>query len=177
MNTSKSKILGHLASRFQRVGHLLQKTPNKTLNEPRGDKWSVGQLIYHMVLTTASVASMLKLNAEMAKERFGTARKSTRSEEDLTQFFTKIYDQPQKAPDKYDPKAMLDLNKESLIADWGSILPKFKERLANWEEEDLDQCVAPHPVFGELTFREHLYVAIFHIDHHLQQLADEGLGE
>ncbi len=171
----KSKILDHLKQRFEQVNDLINKTEEEKLHRPRGNKWSTAELIHHMILTTASVASMLKYSPALLKMRFGTPKHSSRQYSEILDHYNSHFEEPRKAPEKYVPKSDAKIDRDSLQRDWNSIFPKFVERLKKWTEADLDQTGAPHPIVEMLTVREHLYVAILHLDLHLGQLKAEGL--
>ena len=174
-NYNKTEILEQLDQRFQRWNELIRATTDENLQKPRGAKWSIAELSHHMILTTASVASMLKYSSEMLKTRFGSPENGSRSFEEIVEHYNKILATPRKAPEKYVPKPDAKLDRDSLLNDWNSIFPKFKQRLDNWSEEDLDNHGVPHPVFKMITIREHLYMAFLHIDLHLGQLRAEGV--
>ena len=170
---NKPEILNQLELRFQQINDLIKNTPHDQLQQPRGDKWSVAQLVHHIIITTASVASMLKYAPAMLKMRFGAPDHSSRPFNEVRRHYNDFFLQPRKAPEKYVPKSDAKLDQETLISDWNSVLPKFRERLTKWSEADLDNYGAPHPVVNNLTVREHLYVAILHIDLHIRQLKEE----
>ena len=167
---NKTEILQQLQLRFDQVNDLIDNTSDSILQQPRGDKWSIAQLVHHMILTTASVGSMLKYSPEMIKMRFGLPEHPFRNYEEAMQHIKSFFEKPAKAPEKYSPKSDAKLDRASLKNDWNSIFPKFEERLSKWNEEDLDKYVVPHPLMEKITIREHLYVAIFHIDLHLGQI-------
>ncbi len=43
---------------------------------------------------------------------------------------------------------------------------KFITKLNNWDEQNIDKYLLPHPLLGKITMREMLYFTDLHIQHH-----------
>jgi len=42
--------------------------------------------------------------------------------------------------------------------------------LRNWQDENLDEYLLPHPLLGKLTIREMLFFTLYHDQHHVNNV-------
>ena len=136
---------------------------------PRGIKWSMGENLDHLVLSSMGIASALGRPKDFFT-RFGTPDQPSRPYRELaTRYFINMRGAkslPDYSPDPQQPKT-----REELLNSWQMICDKYDERLQqHWTEEELDQYVLRHPRFGKLTMREMLCFTIYHNYHHLEAM-------
>ena len=167
---NKNEILSALTERFEKIGQILSDTDAAGLTTSRDGKWSAAEIIQHLVLTNASVASIFKLDKQNWIDRFGAPGRPSRTFDQMSQAFQHAFSTPVKAPPRYVPALTAEDTPEMIKTNWNGVLNKFRTRVANWTEEDLDQCGVPHPALGLLTAREHLFFAVLHTDHHIRQI-------
>lgn len=70
------------------------------------------------------------------------------------------------APSSIEPPKISNELIEKMLREWDSICGNLKAVLENVPEEDFDKYSIPHPSLGILSYREILYVIIFHAIHH-----------
>ena len=159
-----------MSERFERIDRILSEADPVAFKQPKGEKWSDAEIIQHLVLTNASVASIFKAGKDTWIARFGAPQKPSRTFSEMRELFQQTFSTPVKAPPRYVPTLTAEDTPEVIKNNWNGVLNKFRTRVANWPEEELDQCGVPHPALGMLTAREHLFFAIFHTDHHIRQI-------
>ncbi len=167
---NKDQIITGLAIRFEKLNQIIDQTEPLKFFLPKGEKWSDAEIVQHLILTNASVASIFKGDKQVWIDRFGAPQEASRSFDEMTTLFRKAFNAPVKAPSRYVPALTPEDTIEKIKQSWNLVLNKFKERVKNWEERDLDLCGIPHPALGMLTAREHLFFAALHTDHHIKQM-------
>jgi hypothetical protein len=67
------------------------------------------------------------------------------------------------------PETVSPEQRAALCITLAALVQELCLRLGNFTEEDLDSYCLPHPLLGNLTMREMLYNAIYHVQHHQEQ--------
>jgi hypothetical protein len=163
----KSEIIAALEAAFQQVSSLIQEISEENLYNSNNGKWSIGENMEHLILSSVGLASVLKKPKSLFKG-FGTPSAPSRTYDNLYDDYIKALSKGQKAPSRFSPTEEKRKTKQELLASWEMIIHKFKQRIDNfWTDDDLENYVLPHPALGLLTIREMLYSTIFHTKHHL----------
>ena len=81
-----------------------------------------------------------------------------------------------KATGNFIPPVIGYDKKDALIHELSLIISKINNGIEHFSEEELDQCLLPHPLLGKITFREMLYFTINHVDHH-HYIMDKAIQE
>jgi hypothetical protein len=71
-----------------------------------------------------------------------------------------------KAPERYLPERVAPEQKPVLCATLAETVKDLCAKIENFTEQELDTLCIPHPLLGNLTMREMLYNAIYHVEHH-----------
>ena len=113
-----------------------------------------------------------KMNAtfEFIKQNFGSTGRENRSYEALLNEYIEKSAGGGKAPAKYVPASNSINQRESLIENLEALVKELGLKIETFTEQELDSLQIPHPVLGDLTLREMLYNAIYHVEHHLAQV-------
>lgn len=130
-------------------------------------KWTAGQQMEHMILCVKALAQAYNMDTIALEKTFGKTDRTGRSYEALrNEYDEKTAGGGAKAPERFTPKNDSQLQREAL----GETLSKLVNDLSNginkFSEEELDTLLMPHPLLGQLTLREMLYNAIYHVQHH-----------
>jgi hypothetical protein len=98
--------------------------------------------------------------------KFGKMNRSSRSNEEILEKYTKELSKGFSFPNPFGPKNKSDLHREKLIEEYQIETKRLIGSINNWNEDELDIYVLPHPLLGKLSIREMLYFTCLHTDHH-----------
>jgi hypothetical protein len=59
-----------------------------------------------------------------------------------------------------------------LVNKWRRAAGALVDSIKNWQEQDLDRYLLPHPILGKLTVRELLFFTIYHDMRHMSPEGD-----
>lgn len=137
-------------------------------------KWSTGQHIHHLLLSTKMFHNALWMPRLFLKYKFGTNNRKEKTLEDLkSRYKTKLSQNTVKPPKNFKPKKIREEDKEQLIAHFRKASLKFNKIFKRWKEKDLGHYILPHPLLGMLTIREMFYFTIIHLEHHRHILEEK----
>lgn len=158
-----------IAASFRAVRQAADVPEEQFHARPAPGKWSIGENLEHLVLSTMGIASALA-RPKSFFERFGKPEQPVRDYPALhAGYFHRVAGR--QAPSNVSPDPDNRKSREELLQSWDTIADKFSERLpAHWTGEELDSYALPHPAFGKLAVRESLFFVIFHNYHHLQAM-------
>jgi hypothetical protein len=74
-----------------------------------------------------------------------------------------------KAPERFLPAAVAYDQREAECTVLRKLIGELCVKISIFSEEGLDTLLIPHPLLGNLTLREMLYNAIYHVQHHQSQ--------
>lgn len=135
--------------------------------KPSGDKWSPGQVIFHLVqveqFSVSYVKKKLSYPGTLKKTGAGTSFRFF-----LLKFFLNL-------PVKYKAPAPVSivpeiLSREELLKQWEDTRKEMGKLLDNFPAELLDKNIFKHLVAGRLTISQMLDFINDHINHHLPQI-------
>lgn len=130
------------------------------------EKWSAGQQLDHLVRSTKPLILAARLPCFIVQLIFGKANRPSKSYEELIELYLQKIQEGAKATGNFIPPPIGFDKKEKLIKELNSIVSKINKGLNQFSEEELDECILPHPLLGKITFREMIYFTIYHVDHH-----------
>jgi hypothetical protein len=139
-------------------------------------KWSAGQQLDHLVRSTKPLILAVRLPHFLVQLIFGKANRPSRSYEELVEKYLQKIKDGAKATGNFIPTSVSFDKKQQLIKELNSIVAKINRGLTNFSEEELDECILPHPLLGKITVREMIYFTIYHVDHH-HYIIDKALEE
>ncbi|MEZ4964873.1 MAG: DinB family protein [Saprospiraceae bacterium] len=165
----KTAIIRGLEEKFAMLTGFLDNLPEGRLSPPLAPgKWSIGQHVTHLILSTAPVVKALGLPKPVLREKFGTRGDAIeRGEAELIAFYKKALAGGLTAPPRLTPEAVAEDQKALLIETLRQECAQLVAALEPWEESDLSEYMLPHPALGALTMREMLIFTIFHTGHHM----------
>jgi hypothetical protein len=166
--TSKAELENKLLLELEALENLLDRQPSSLFaTHIIPGKWSTGQHIHHLLLSTKLFHKALCLPRLFLKYKFGTNNRKERTFEDLkTRYKTELSQSTVKPPKSFQPREIRDKDKEQLIAQFRKASLKLNKNFKRWKEKDLGHYILPHPLLGMLTIREMFYFTIIHMEHH-----------
>lgn len=168
---SKKDIIEAINLVYQELFDQIEVLDNKPFELEVSGKWSIGEQLNHLILSSKPVASALNL-PKITFRAFGIPTNDSRSYNDLVKDYQAKLADGGKATSKYIP-SLKSYDKQQLLASWLTIGQKLVDRVnKSWSEEQLDRYLVPHPLLGKLTIREMLYFTIYHTTHHQHQIIE-----
>ena len=163
---NKIEILQKLSEGFDLFEDTLRNTENEIFFRKKDDKWSIAENTKHLILSVNPLNMAFSL-PNFALLFFGILNRQARNYEEMVEKYHQKLAEGAVATPQFIPEPIsIDANKEELITEFRKANDKFLKKVNNFEEEDLDKYLIPHPVLGKLTIREMLYFTICHTLHH-----------
>jgi len=132
-----------------------------------GEKWSIAENVDHLIRSIKSTRLAYSLPKSFVRMSFGRPNRPSRSYEELVAKYKLKLEQGGKASGRYLPKT-ISARRMQIMKEWQKQNEKYLEALElNWQDHQLDQYIAPHPLLGKITLRELCYFTIYHTEHHL----------
>jgi len=166
---NKEQISQQLASHYASFAAYINSLSDAGYNHSRPGKWSAAQQLNHMVLSVKPLAQVSAMDKAMIAASFGTTNAAGRSYNDLlTAYLDKLH-AGGRAPERFVPAAEPALSRTELTGEMSRLVGQLRNNLATFTEQELDTLQLPHPLLGNITFREMMYNAIYHVQHHHAQ--------
>jgi len=145
---------------------------NSLLLEQLPGKWTAGQHIHHLILSTKVLRTAIYLPRFILKYKFGLNNRKERSFDALKEkYYAKLAAANMAGPAKgFNPGEKKAYGKIALLENFEYEMSLFSKRLLRWKESDLSKYILPHPLLGKLTIREMAMFTVFHTEHHLDIL-------
>ena len=160
----KKQILQKLSEGFDLVEETLRNTENDVFFRRKDDKWSVAENAKHLILSVNPLNMAFSL-PNFTLLFFGKLNRPARNYEEMVEKYHQKLAEGAVATPQFIPEGVSS-NQEDLIQELKKTNDKFLIKVDNFEEEDLDKYLIPHPVLEKLTIREMLYFTICHTLHH-----------
>lgn len=163
------------ASSAKLIDYIEDWKESSLLKEQLPGKWTAGQHIHHLILSTKVLRQAIYLPKFILKYKFGLNNREERNFKVLKEKYeTKLAAVKIVGPAKgFNPGVKKALGKAELLEKFDFEMKLFSKRLLKWKESDLSQYILPHPLLGKLTIREMTMFTSFHTEHHLDILKDK----
>ena len=171
---NKQTIINFLTDNYNLfIDYINELTPDK-YSYDNLKRWTAGQQLEHIVLCVKPLVQVFSLDKSIIEQNFGrTDRQNLTYETLLVNYIEKLNDGG-KAPERFVPLTTSQNQKQVLIETLKKSINDLCLQIESFTERDLDSLMIPHPLLGNLTLREMLYNAIYHVTHH-QKLTEENL--
>jgi len=154
----------------QRINLLLQLEtyPNERLNLPAANnKWSVNQIIEHLIL-----AEEISIKSIQAKVLTAKHFESTGLRTAVRKFLLRIF---LRSPIKFTAPALVSNPRNTtdfseLKTKWATVRQQLKELLEWLPEHVLTKCIYKHPVAGKMSIYGGVDFMYEHVRRHRQQI-------
>ncbi|MFN8286177.1 MAG: DinB family protein [Chitinophagales bacterium] len=151
----------------------------KTLNDEQfalsaNNKWTPGQQLEHIYKCNQPLA-FLFANKAIIESKFGKIERARWSQAEVREKYTAALATGGKAPERFVPAEVSISQKEELLQKTVGDVNSIVALLANFTEEEIDNLAIPHPLLGNMSIREMMYLMTDHATHHLEK-TKENLG-
>ncbi len=171
----------------QEIGELLTKNYQSFINyindlTPQEyafsyqQKWSAAQQLEHIVSCVKPLVQVFSMDKLAIEQNFGVTDKPSRSYDVLIKDYSEKLDRGGKAPNRYVPETVLPEQRKELSNTLKKMIIELCTKIETFTEQELDTLCIPHPLLGNLTLREMLYNAAYHVQHH-EELAKQNINE
>jgi len=176
--TTQAEIIAETEKAWQRTNDFLQGLSQAQFHhKPSPALWSAAENFEHLFTATKPLVKALGMPKLMLRS-FGKPNRSVRTYQQVQQRYHerldavgggRSVDQKSYAP-QVDPASSVAEHLDK----WNSIGAKYRQRIAAWSEDELDQYLLPHPLLGKLLVREMLLFTLYHTYHHLQLMEERA---
>jgi len=137
-------------------------------------KWTAGQQLEHIVLCVKPLVQVFSMDKAAIEKNFGAFAGPGRSYETLLALYHEKLQEGGKAPTRFVPETTGIDQRAALLETLTKLIHSLCAKIETFTEQELDTLCLPHPLLGNLTLREMLYNATYHVEHHLE-LAKQNL--
>jgi len=133
-------------------------------------KWSVAQNVTHLTTSANMTKLAYRLPKFMVRLYAGKPNRPSRSYDELIAKYILKLEQGGRASGRFVAKPVLaKQGKEKILHIYKTAMEKLEFAIQkNWDDQQLDKYLAPHPLLGKITLRELGYFTIYHTEHHLK---------
>jgi hypothetical protein len=166
---NKIELSKRLIQEHQSFIDFISSLSNEDLIQSQDNKWNPSQQLEHVYLCLRPVKLALSLPNIIPAILFGKSKKGSRTYESLVEAYQLKLKNGGKSPSMYKPKKSvrdLDKLKRALM----HLVNDISNKLSQFQENDLDGFLLPHPLLGKLTARELIFFALYHVGHHQKQI-------
>lgn len=174
--TTESELISTLRDSNQRVTKWFTEIPAKDFFTRHGEVWSASDNVDHLIKSHKPIAKVLKLPKFTLQAICGKPEKPSMTYEELCQIYQNAIAKGGQAFGRYLPDQQSPIDSEKAKSD---LLNQFSKASADlvsvaekWKENELNECLLPHPLIGKLTIREMLFFTIYHNFRHASQEGD-----
>lgn len=162
-----------LAQAFGEVEGLFPQVDDTKINFKPTEKWSFGEEMVHLIMSTNGTALVLS----SPDERLLPSDHPSRNYADIVdEYKAKLLLNPTIGQSIAD-KELKQYKGEELKASFASAAQSALSVLKNWDEAKADQwMVWKHPLLGKMTVREMIYFTVYHTRHHLATLSTKAVA-
>jgi DinB superfamily len=167
---SKKEIvtqLGEISNEFSAFCSLI--SDESFFRQPL-EKWSVAQNVTHLVTSAKMTSLAYRLPKFIVRIYGGKPNRPSRTYDELVAKYKMKLEQGGRASGRFVAKAVsADVKKENIMHTFNRSMKALENSIQKkWDDRQLDQYLAPHPLLGKLTLRELCYFTIYHTQHHLE---------
>lgn len=139
-------------------------------------KWSPGQQLDHILRSLRPVNLAFSLPSPLLKLFFGHSNRPSRSYDALVAKYHDKLAAGGRASKPFVPRDAAWSRQAAMLARLDRRVSALALKVEQYDENQLDRLVLPHPLLGKLTLREMLYFTIYHVQHH-QKAVLNGLDK
>lgn len=167
---NKEQLLSESEKAFQRFTECCNHiNEQRFFHQPEG-KWSIAQVVLHLTTSVKTTTAAYGLPKFLVSLIGGKPQRPSNTFNEVVDKYTDKLKKGGKASGRYIPRNLTaSYGKEKLLTNWKLSTTNYLDILKkNWDNGELDQYMAPHPLLGKITLRELCYFTIYHTDHHLK---------
>lgn len=134
--------------------------------------WSVAENIQHIIKVTRLLSLSFSAPKFLASLIFGEIASPARSITQVAEIYLSELKKGQNSgpftPSHESVTENSAKRKKELMLDWNKSWDKYSLAIENWNEQDLDKILMPHPFLGKIPAREMYMIGMLHPIHHLE---------
>ncbi|HRI21108.1 MAG TPA: DinB family protein [Panacibacter sp.] len=169
---TKQEIIQRLKENHQSFTSFISLLDEKDFLFTVNDKWTPGQQAEHILRAVKPVVLAFRLPLFLLMVIFGNANRPSRSYAGLADRYHEKLAGGGKASGRFIPPSVAYNQKNKTCCGITNAVEALCNNVAKVKEEDLDNYILPHPLFGKLTMREMLYFTIYHVYHHQNNIKE-----
>jgi len=167
--SSKEEILKQLNAISNEFASFCSSITDEIFFRQPVEKWSVAQNVTHLITSANMTRLAYRLPKFIVRLYTGKPNRPSRSYDELVAKYKLKLEQGGRASGRFVAKPVLAKEgKENILTTFKRAMGKLENAVQkNWDDQQLDKYLAPHPLLGKLTLRELGYFTIYHTEHHL----------
>ena len=174
---TKTELISALNDSNQLATKWFTEIPAENFFTRQGEVWSASDNLDHLIKSHKPLVKALKLPKITLQAMFGKPHKVSISYEDLCQIYRDEIAKGAQASGRYlpnqeNPDAHTDEKRKELIYQFSKAGAELVSVVEQWNENELDEYLLPHPILSKLTIREMLFFTIYHNLRHASQEGD-----
>ena len=164
---TKFELITALKDSNQRAEAWFRSMPARDFFTRQGDVWSPSDNVDHLIKAVKPVSKALKLPRFTLHTMFGKPEKPSMTYEELCQVYRDEIARGGQAsgrylPEQQTPTTDAEEKKMALLEQWSKENAELLSIVDQWDDDELDQYLLPHPLIGKLTIREMIFFTIYH---------------
>jgi hypothetical protein len=136
------------------------------------DKWSIAQNVQHLIISAEKTKLAYSLPKFIIRLYVGKPNRPSRTYDELVAKYKLKLQQGGRASKNFIPKPIpSSIGKLKMLQGFSKAMAQLINSIQkNWDNNTLDNYIAPHPLLGKITLRELCYFTIHHTYHHLDTI-------
>lgn len=171
---NKTEIKNSLEKRYSTFADYINGLSNDEFLFAYQSKWTAGQQLKHIVLCVNPLVKVFGMPNTMIEQNFGTTDARGRTYDELLADYLEKLHHGGKAPNPFMPEIVSENEKSELLKTLSTLIETLNTEIDIFTEKELDTLRIPHPLLGNISLREMLYNAIYHVEYH-QKLTENNL--
>ena len=172
---TKAELLESLAAVHQEVAPYFSAIALENFFHGPAGKWSPAENLLHLIKSVQPVTVAMKMPRWQLRLLFGKPQTASRRLAQIKATYQRALANGGKASGRFIPSirevpSPPEQYRNSLAQKWNTTGDDLLAALRNWQDENLDKYLLPHPLLGKLTIREMLFFTLYHDQHHVNNV-------
>jgi len=163
---NKQAICNLLSEKYNSFVHYVNELTTEEYFCSYQQKWTAAQQLQHIVLCVKPLVQVFSMDKSSLEQKIGLSDRPGFTYDELLNKYNQKLKEGGKAPDRYVPETILTDQREILSQSLAGMIKDLCSLIENFTEQELDTLVIPHPLLGNLSMREMIFNAGFHVEHH-----------
>jgi len=167
---SKEDILRESANVHSEFSSFCSNISNEQFFRQPVEKWSIAQNVTHLVTSANMTRLVYRLPKFVVRIYTGKPNRPSRTYDELVAKYKLKLSTGGRASGRFVAKPVAaNQGKEKVLGSFDRSMDRLITTIQKkWDDPQLDQWLAPHPLLGKITLRELGFFTIYHSLHHLQ---------
>lgn len=166
---NKQEINQALKLHYGQFATYINELSEEKFSYRKESKWTAAEQISHMIVCTIPLLKIFGKEKSVIEKLFGKTNNPPRSYNEMLAMYQGKLKDGGKAPQPFNPPENLNETKEVLSKQLIDLINQLTNCIDTFSVEELDTLLITHPLLGNISLREMLYNAIYHVQHHHEQ--------